>query len=88
MEEMFAFMREKGMLVEKGWFIPDLANSHNEPVKVGDRFYCEPRNRDLNPADIPPDHPFRAVLGLLHAAEKKLVAGDKKTIRLYVFSLY
>ena len=86
-EEMFATMKEKGLKVGKRFFIPVLADMHIESINVGDRFYCEPRAKDLDPLDVPLDHPFRAILGVLHAAEKKLVPGDQKTIRLYAYGL-
>ena len=88
MDEMFASMRKKGTTtVGKGWFIPPLADMHIESIKVGDRFYCEPRQGDQNPTDVPLDHPFRAILGVLHAGEQKLAPGDMSTLRLYAYSL-
>ena len=86
-DEMFATMKEKIATVGKGWFIPPLADMHIESIAVGDRYYCEPRQKDQDPKDVPEDHPFRAILGVLHSGEKKLVHGDMKTIRLYAYSL-
>ena len=86
-DEMFASMRKKGTTGGKGWFIPPLADMHIESIKVGDRFYCEPRQRDQDPTDVPQDHPFRAILGVLHAGEQKLAPGDIATLRLYAYSL-
>lgn len=86
-DEMFATMNEKNVTVGKGWFIPSLADMHIESIAVGDRFYCEPRQKDQDPTDVPKDHPFRAILGVLHAGEKNLGRGDMKTIRLYAYSL-
>jgi hypothetical protein len=60
---------------------------HIQSVKSGDRFYCEPRPRDENPTDVPADHPFRAILGVLHAAKQKLKLGEIATLRLYAYSL-
>jgi len=86
-DEMFASMRKKGATVGKGWFIPPLADMHIKSIKAGDRFYCEPRPRDENPTDVPLDHPFRAILGVLYAGEQKLSPGDIATLRLFAYSL-
>lgn len=87
-DDMFASMRKERKTVgKKGWFIPPLADMHLKSVKAGGRFYCEPRQRDENPTDVPEDHPFRAILGVLHAAEQKLAPGDIATLRLYAYSL-
>ena len=86
-DDMFASMRKRSSTVGKGWFIPPLADMHIETINVGDRFYCEPRHRDQDPMDVPLDHPFRAILGVLYAGEQKLAPGDIATLRLYVYSL-
>ena len=77
-DEMFASMRKQGgttcssTVGNGGWFIPPLADMHIESIQVGDRFSCEPRLRDQDPTDVPLDHPFRAILGVLyHAAARK-----------------
>jgi hypothetical protein len=64
----------------RGWFIPDLATFH-VPTAASNRFSCTPREYDQAPGDVPPDHPVRAVAGILAAAPELSI------IRIYAYSL-
>lgn len=86
-DEMFASMKANNTTTGTGWFITPLKDMHLSSIQVGDRFYCEPRSRDLDPRDVPEDHPFRAILTVLNSAKEKLKEGDTATLRVYAYSL-
>lgn len=65
-----------------GWFIPPLADFH-DGVDIADTktFYCEPREWDQDPSDVPQGHPARAIARVLHNAPEQSV------VRVWVYSL-
>ena len=79
---IYSSLKDSAVPPGDGWFIPPLADFH-DGVDIADTksFYCEPREWDQDPSDVPQGHPARAIARVLQNAPEQSV------VRVWTYSL-
>ncbi|KAL3920395.1 MAG: hypothetical protein SGARI_006956, partial [Bacillariaceae sp.] len=81
-DSIYASLKASSTPPVDGWFIPDLANFHQGvDVFSTSRFFCEPREWDQAPSDVPVAHPLRAIADVLDKAP------NRSLVRVWAYSL-
>lgn len=61
-ESIYASLKASTLPPRKGWFILSLADFHEGvDITKTKSYYCQPREWDQEPGDVPLNHPARAI---------------------------